>query len=51
MPFSTLAILILTAIATAGATAALAWWLGAPLVALGLAALTASLIPDLRRWR
>jgi hypothetical protein len=51
MPFSTFAILILIVIAAAAATAALAWWLDVPLVALGLAALAASLIPDLRRWR
>jgi hypothetical protein len=51
MPFSTFAILILTVIAAAGATVALAWWLDVPLVALGLATLAASLIPGLRRWR
>ena len=51
MPPLTFAILIVTVIAAAGGTIALAAWAGFPLVALGLLALLASLWPGLRRWK
>jgi hypothetical protein len=51
MPPITFAALIVTIIAAAGATIALAVWSGFPLVALGLLALLASLWPGLRRWK
>ncbi|MGQ0564844.1 MAG: hypothetical protein ACT4OK_07205 [Gemmobacter sp.] len=50
MPPTVFATLVLTIIAAAAATVALAVWSGFPLVALGLAALAASLWPGLRRW-
>jgi hypothetical protein len=51
MPLPLFATLILTVIAAAGATVALAAWSGFPLIALGLLALVASLWPGLRRWK
>lgn len=51
MPPLTFAILIVTVIAAAGGTIALAVWARFPLVALGLLALAASLWPGLRRWK
>jgi len=51
MPHTTFAALIVTVIAAAGATIALAVWAGFPLVALGLLVLAASLWPGLRRWK
>ena len=51
MPATTFALLIAFVIAAAGATLALAFWAGLPLVALGLAVLLASLWPGPRRWK
>jgi hypothetical protein len=51
MPLPLFATLILSVIAAAGATVALALWSGLPLAALGLVALAASLWPGLRRWK
>ncbi len=51
MPARTFALLIAFVILAAGATLALAFWAGLPLVAVGLAALAASLWPGLRRWK
>ena len=51
MPLPRFAALILTVIATGGMTVALASWAGFPLIALGLLALVASVLPGLRRWK
>ena len=51
MPLPLYATLLVTVIAAAGATVALAAWASFPLVALGLLALVASLWPGLRRWK
>lgn len=51
MPHTTFLALLVTVIAAAGATIALAAWAGFPLVALGLLVLVASLWPGLRRWK
>ena len=51
MPLPLFATLIVTVIAAAGATVALAAWSGFPVVAFGLLALVASLWPGLRRWK
>lgn len=51
MPLPYFLSLIVTVIAAAGATLALAFWAHVPLVALGFAALAGSLILGARQWR
>ncbi len=51
MPLTHFLGLIALVILAAGATLALAFWANVPLVALGVAALLASLILGVRQWR
>jgi hypothetical protein len=51
MPLTHFLGLIVLVILAAGATLALAFWANVPLVALGVAALLASLILGVRQWR
>lgn len=51
MPLTYFLGLLSAAILAAAATLALAFWANVPLVALGLAALMASLIFGVRQWR
>ena len=51
MPLPLFLAMLVFVIAAAGATLALAFWVQAPLVAVGLAALAGSLMLGLRQWR
>lgn len=51
MPLTHFLALLTLVVVAAGATLALAFWAKVPLVALGLAALMASLILGVRQWR
>jgi hypothetical protein len=51
MPLPYFLLMLAAVITAAGATIALATWAGLPLVALGFAALSGSLLIGLRQWR